>query len=104
MKYAEHLYMHDSMRRKKDRVIRRLEKGKFRSSVFLIVLSESPQNQLEILDSRMLAQKAYPDMDNLIVGLAKNHKEAMDLVEEIVKEVYNETKGTDIRSYILNQE
>ena len=36
--------------------------------------------------------------------LQKVIEEALELVEQITKEVYNETKGADIRSYILNKE
>ena len=36
--------------------------------------------------------------------IAKEYEEALELVEEITKEVYNETKGADIRSYIIKKE
>ena len=39
-----------------------------------------------------------------MVGITKGYEEALELVEQITKEVYNETKGADIRSYILNKE
>ena len=38
------------------------------------------------------------------MGIAKDHEDALELVEKIVEEVYNETKGTDVRSYILDRE
>ncbi len=39
-----------------------------------------------------------------MVGIVKGYEDALELVEEIVKVVYNETKGADIRSYILRKE
>ena len=39
-----------------------------------------------------------------MVGIAKGFEEALEILEEIVQNVYNETKGADIRSYILNKE
>ena len=38
------------------------------------------------------------------MGIAKGFDEALEVLEEITKNVYNETRGADIRSYILNKE
>ena len=60
--------------------------------------------QLEICSSLLFLQPSFPDRDLFVVGIAKDHEDALELVEKIVEEVYNETKGTDVRSYILNRE
>ena len=42
--------------------------------------------------------------DLFVVGFAKGYDTAIELVEEITRTVYNETRGADIRSYILEKE
>ena len=37
------------------------------------------------------------------MGLTKDFEDALEIVEGITQEVYNETKGADIRSYILKR-
>ena len=39
-----------------------------------------------------------------MIGIAKDYEDAIEMVEEISQEVYNKTKGADIRSYILKRE
>ncbi len=39
-----------------------------------------------------------------MVGITKGYDEAVELVEQIVQEVYDQTGTCDIRSYILEKE
>ncbi len=104
MRYYKGLYMSDSLQKKKEKIFRRLEKGKLQMDVYLVTLPENERNQLEIFNSNLLLQPDFPKKDYFIVGIIKGYDEAVELVEEITKEVYNETKGADIRSYILKKE
>ncbi|WP_346663698.1 hypothetical protein [uncultured Merdimonas sp.] len=104
MRYYRYLYLPERWEKKKKKIIDRLEKKKFQIPVYLILLPENDKNQLEILNSALLLQPSYPDRDLFVVGIAKGYEEALELVEEIAKEVYNETEGADIRSYILRKE
>lgn len=104
MRYYKHLYLSEGLEKKKDKVMKKLEQKKFQMDIHLIVLSEDERNQLEIYHSLLFLQPSYPDRDYFVVGIAKGFDEAVDLVEEITQEVYNETRGADIRSYILKRE
>lgn len=104
MRYYRYLYMGESLERKKDKILSRLSGKKLQSEIFLIVLPGESDHQLEILNSNLLLQKYYPWKDDLVVGIAKGFDEALEILEEIVQEVYNETKGAEIRSYILKKE
>ena len=66
--------------------------------------SQNKKNHLEIYNSVLLLQPDYPHEDFFVVGIEKGYEDAVELVEQIVQEVYNETKGADIRSYILKKE
>lgn len=104
MRYYKNLYMQEELRKKQHKIIKKLETKKFQINIFLIALSVSTKNHLEIVNSMLLLQKDYPQEDYLVVGLAKSHEDALELVENLTQEVYDNTKGADIRSYILQKE
>ncbi len=104
MHYYRNLYLYKNMRKKKKKVISRMEKGIYKPAVCLVVLPENPGEQLEIVDTIQMRQKDFPPQDFFVVGIAKDQGDALKMVAEIVEEVYNKTGGTDVRSYILNKE
>lgn len=104
MRYSTELYIGEDLEKKKEKVIRKLEEGKFQPGIQLIVLAQNPQNQLEIFSAALLLQPSYPKCDLLVVGITKSYEEALEYVENLVQTVYNETKSTDVRSYILKKE
>lgn len=104
MRYYRHLYVGERLKKKKKKIIAKLEKGKFQFEIRLLVLPETKNNQLEIINPNLFLQKNYPGREYFVVGIAKGFDEALEILEEIAKNVYNETRGADIRSYILNKE
>lgn len=104
MKYYKYLYLEEGLEKKKDKIIRKLEENKIQPGIHLIILSVNGNNHLEIINPNLFLQKNYPKEEYFIVGIAKDYFGALEMVEEIVQEVYNETKGADIRSYILRKE
>lgn len=104
MRYYKHLYLSDALRKKKDKIIKKMETGKILPGIYLVALAVNEVNHLEICSYMMLLQPSYPKENLFVVGITKGYEEAVDLVEEIVQEVYNETKSADIRSYILGKE
>ncbi len=104
MRYYKYLYVGESVKKKKSKIISRLEKGKFQLDIHLLVLPGTENNQLEIINPNLFLQKNYPVTECFVVGIVKGFEEALEILEEIVQDVYNETRGADIRSYILNKE
>lgn len=104
MRYYKHLYLAESLEKKKDKIIQKLEKNKFQLNVHLIVLPRTEKNQLEIMDSHVLLQPAYPKDDLFVIGIVPGYEDALEFIENIVQEVYADTQGTDIRNYILKKE
>lgn len=104
MRYYRYLYLTEGLEKKKKRIIQKLEKKQFQINMYLILLSESAGHQLEIINSLLFQQKNYPAENYFVIGLAKSHEDALEIVEKITQEVYDKTRGTDIRSYILKRE
>ncbi len=103
MRYYKHLYLAKGIR-KKEKIIRKLEENKLQMNIHVITLARNEKNQLEIYHSMVLLQPNFPHDDLFVVGIAKGYEDAVEMVEEIAQEVYNKTKGADIRSYILERE
>ena len=72
--------------------------------IYLITLSKNEKNHLEIYNSALLLQNSMEDKELLVVGIGRGYGDAVELVEMIIKEVYDNTKGTDIRDYILKKQ
>lgn len=104
MKYYKNLYMDPPILKKKEKVLKKLEEKKVMVGYRLILLSNNEHLHLEIIDPLLFLQPDYPEINQLVVGIVKGYDRALEVVEEITQQVYEETNGTDIRSYIMRKE
>lgn len=51
-----------------------------------------------------ITSKSIAKDDLFVIGIANGELGAMELIEKITQEVYDETKGTDIRGFILQKQ
>ena len=86
------------------KIIRKLKQKKILFNFHVVTISSNPENQLDIYNSKYLFQPGFPAEDLFVVAIVKSHEDAVEYVENLLKDVYNETKRTDMRSYILNKE
>ena len=98
MRFYKNLYVSESMTKKKEKVIAKLNKKKYPLNTYVIALIEEGENQLEFYSTLMFRQGSVIDDGIFAVGLASGYD------DEIAKEVYEETGDLDIRSYIRKQE
>ena len=104
MKYYSNLYVSERLKKKKDKVIARLERRKIQPDLHVILLPECDHNQLEIVNAVYLLRPGYPREDRMVVGIAKGFDEAAELIEKISREVYDATGDLKIRDYIQAKE
>ena len=95
MKFYCNLYLGETIEKKRNRLIRRLEKGKILLGIYVIVLPLGENNQLEIFDSGMLMQKHFHREERFVVGIASGFDEALDLTVRIT-EVYIERRAAPV--------
>lgn len=86
-----------------ENIRRRLEEGKIVPEIYLLTLSDNPRNLMEILPAVSLVQRSLADLCPEIIGIAAGKEEAFQLTENIVREVYEETGGVQIREYLKNR-
>ena len=104
MRYYKYLYVQEGLEKKKDKIIKKLDKKKLQPNLHVITLASNPENNLDIISGKFLFQPSFPQDDLFVVGIVKSYDDAIAFVERIIQEVYDKTGGTDIRSYILGKE
>ena len=80
--------------------MKKLNNGKPVLDLYLIVISEHPDNMLEIVPQKEILQKSYPNIDFRVVGLASGKKEALAVIQIIIEESLKETGSADARDYL----
>ena len=104
MRYYRRLYWGEDLKKKKEKIIRRLNTGKLQRDIYVLVLPEHGSNQLEIYNAALFLQPDFPNDDFFVVGIVRGYEAALELVEEIAGNVYEQTGAADIRTYLLERE
>ena len=104
MRYYKYLYVQEGLEKKKDKIIKKLDKKKLQPNLHVITLASNPENNLDIISGKFLFQPSFPQDDLFVVGIVKSYDDAIAFDERIIQEDYDKTGGTDIRSYILGKE
>lgn len=89
--------------RDSEKIITKLNNNKLAPGVFLVTLSENPDNMLEIFSAVLLKQDAFRRMCPPIVGLAKGKDEAIELVQQMIQDAYQETGTYQVAEYLKNR-
>lgn len=102
LKWYKNLYVGNNAKKKKKKIIDKINNGSGQLGIYVITLAASQKNNLDIFSSNHLLQKSFRECCPLIVGIAKGYEEAMDLVQEITQDVIESTGSVDIRGYLEN--
>ena len=70
---------------------------------YIITFPSNEENLLDIISTRELLQKGYPKKNLHIIAVAGNYDEALLLACDIVKETYENTGKTDVKSYLKSK-
>lgn len=99
MRWAKELYLSEKTAAKKDRIIRKADRGVGMVSIYFISLASNEQNLLDIFHAAHLKQPAFYKQVPLIVGIAFGYEEALDMTRQILEDIYQETGGFRVREY-----
>jgi len=97
--WADELYYDQHVKRRRRRIMRAVQRDKLVPGIFCITLSSNPQNLLDVV--RMdLVKHSYEKHDSIyVLGLAFGRMSALELVTQIVDEVYQNTGDVKLREY-----
>ena len=96
----ENLYVGESIRHKADKIKWKIRHNAGQIDIYVIAIASNPQNLLDIIPAQELMQKGYPKKELYVIGLAKGMSDAHEIVKQIIDEVYRNTGGFDIQSYL----
>ena len=99
IEFYHNLYVSECWQKKKGKIVKRLKENKLQPQVYVITLSQGEQNQLELLK-----QSIFEHSKLFVIGIADGYDEALFLVEEIVQDVYQETKSANARQFLLTDQ
>lgn len=101
--YCE-LYLEEGLADRKEKICKRLQKGKMVPGCYVISLAQREEEYLEIYSAVELVQKYYREKEILVVGLAKSQEGAFEIIEQLTNKVYEETKDADLKAYIRRKQ
>lgn len=93
------LYVGSKMKKKKDKVVASINNREATFGVYCIALASHPENLFDIIDANELLFPFYTNLDVMIIGLANGREEAVELVQDMLLEVYHSTGDFKVREY-----
>lgn len=103
MTWYKEYYAGESIAGKKERIKWKILHHAGQIGIYVIAVSSSPGNLLDIIPSWELMHKYYPKSELLIVGVDKGYENAMELAGMIVMDVYQKTGDFRVREYFLEK-
>lgn len=103
MKWYRDLYVGESIVHKKNKIKWKILHNAGQLNVYVIALASSHNNLLDIIPSHELLQRGYPKKELYIIGLAGGYEEAVETAAAVVNEVYRQTGGFEVVSYLENK-
>lgn len=104
LRWYKNLYLGNTVRGQEKKLMRRLEKGRPAPGVWLVTIASNDKNNLDLLPSELFLQKTFRERCPMIVGMGFTKAEAMEILMEIAREVYEETENMNIRDWLLERE
>jgi len=99
MKFHRELYVGNSIGNVR-KVKWKLKHGAGQLRVFVIALAPG-SDELEIYHCAFLQQKYYRRNPPCIVGIAGGYEEAVELLQEMIADIYEKTGGYRLKEYFL---
>lgn len=103
MKWYQNIYLGEGVRPRYKKYKKWIQNKKTVPGVYLITLSENPDNIMEIISSIMLIQEYERYGCPEIIGMALGKEEAVRIVQRIVEEMYRGTGDFHLKEYLQSR-
>jgi hypothetical protein len=97
--WTSRLYIGEKMKKKKKKVMASINNSEATYGVYCIAFASHPSNLFDIMDANELLFPHYRRSEVQIVGLANGKEEAIEMVQDMLMEVYHKTGEFDVRTY-----
>ncbi|SFR91139.1 hypothetical protein [Anaeromicropila populeti] len=99
IRWCQKLYLDFAAEKIEKKLRKRIERGKLNLFVYCITLAQNENNLFEIIRTDELLFHYYRKKDIYIIGLAVSRDSAVELVAEIIDEMYQSTGTFHPREY-----
>lgn len=104
MRWYNRLYVGRKAKKKRKQIIEHIRYEKFQPGAHVITPAGNGNNILDIYPAAELLLPAFRELDLLIVGIAADYWEAMEVAAQIVDEMYQKTGGFDLDAFLTERE
>lgn len=104
IKWYPALYLDSVTKKNLRKIKRRMERRKINLRVYCIALASNEKNLLDIYSTNELLFQYYRQKDIKVIGLASSKESAIQLVADIVNDVYQQTGRLDVRTFFKEYE
>lgn len=101
MKWRKNLYIGKSVKKHTGRIRKRLESGKTDVGHYLITFAENEKDQLDIINTIFLISEKRREELPEIIGIAGSEEEAIELVEQMIRDCLKSTGSADVRKWLV---
>lgn len=102
LRWVNHYYVGSGIK-DPEKIREKIDQGKLTPDIYVLTLSENPGNLLEMVSSVTLMQRWMRELCPPVIGIAKGKDGAIELVTNILLEVYRETGEFQVKDYIENR-
>jgi len=99
MQWAKNLYLTEKTAKKKDKIIRKANRGVGMFSIYFVALASNEENLFDIFHAAHLKQPVFYHQNPFVVGIASGYDEAVALVQQMIEDIYQETGSFHVREY-----
>lgn len=100
MQFMGSLYVGESISSKEYEIVKKVHNNQVVPNLYLLTFSNNEDNMLDLIPQWEALQKNYPKDHLKVVGIANGKKEAISLLQTIIKDALQETGNADIRDYL----
>ena len=105
MRWYKHLYVGQKAKKKRFTIIQNIRKGRFQAGVHVITPASCGENLMDIYPASLLLTEYYSKKEDLLIlGIAADYYEALEVARDIVDEMYHTTGRFSIREFLSNIE
>ncbi len=104
MQFYKNIWISENAAGKKFQIMWKLKHFRPQADVYVLVLANNSHDLIHMYPAKELLKPYYKKIhrEMFVIGIARTRPAALELIRQIVQEVYEKTGGCDIRAYVGN--
>ena len=99
LKWYEGYYIEEGIKNP-DRIRESIDRRKPEPGIYLLTLSDNPDNLMEIVPAMLLVQKNLYRLCPRIIGMARSKDSAVQLAQSVIEQTYQATGNFNVEEFL----